>query len=54
MSNVSRILISRQHLKEVPDLFCYDGIQRCKESKTDSKVLEQLVKVLFDISKSQK
>jgi hypothetical protein len=52
--NVSRIRITRDHLKKIRKLHMYDGIWKYKKSKNNPELESLTVMVMFDIYKNLK
>lgn len=52
--NVSKIRITRGHLKKIKKLHMYDGIWKYKQSKDNPELDTLIVMVLYDIYDSLK
>ena len=47
--NISRVMISRQHLKKIKSQHLYDGIRKYKNPKKNPEITKSTVIVLYDI-----
>lgn len=54
MKNVSRIFISRKHLKSFQNNRCYDGMKKYKKAAKSEEILRLSATILFDIYNTEK